>query len=150
MRQIKFRGQTIGGEWVTGNLSILEKDFSSTVKKGYYISNSAGAPFAFMVRPESVCQFTGLKDKNGTEIYEGDQFAPDTDNEEVKSVVRWDETFAKFVVDSYGYNYHIGEGSQEVYDNELSICDTYDLGDMILEYCQVIGNIHTQDGGQEG
>lgn len=95
-------------------------------------------------------QFTGLHDKNGVEIYEGDQFAPDTDNDEVKSVVRWDETFAKFVVDIYGYDFYIGEGSQEVYDNELSICDTTDLGDMNLEYCEIIGNTHTQDGGQEG
>ena len=71
MREIKFKAKTIGNEWVFGNVSHLKKDFS-TARKGHYISNSAGSPFAFMVRPETICQFTGHNDKNGVEIYEGD------------------------------------------------------------------------------
>lgn len=63
-REIKFRGKTIIGEWVTGCYTHLKKDFG-TVRQGHYISNKAGAPFAFMVRPETVGQFTGFKDKNG-------------------------------------------------------------------------------------
>lgn len=96
----------------------------------------------FEVIPDTVGQYTGRPDKNGREIYEGDKFNPDTDSEEVMAVVRWDDEFSKYVVDSYGYNFHIGEGSQEVYDNEISICDSTDLGDISSEYLEVIGNIH--------
>lgn len=169
MRQIKFRGlRTDGKGWVYGSIVYPNRllkgvwivpdvntcDFYPDQKDDEFDPNAEHHGITIgrflEVIPESVGQFTGLHDKNGSEIYEGDQFAPDTDNDEVKSVVRWDETSTKFVVDSYGYDFHIGEGSQEVYDNELSICDTTDLGDVILEYCEIIGNTHTEDGGQEG
>lgn len=137
-RQIKFRGLRTDGKGFSFGY------YCNIQEKEHYILEPCALGLAWTeVIPETVGQFTGLKDKNGKDIYEGDMFAPESNNEEVKVIVRWDENSAKFVVDSYGYNFHIGEGSQEVYDNELSICETNDLSDIILEYCEVIGNIYT-------
>ena len=59
-----FRGKTISGNWVHGLLA--NKDDK------WYISNKAGAPFAYEIRPESICQCTGLRDKNDALIWEND------------------------------------------------------------------------------
>lgn len=64
MREILFKAKTISGNWVNGLLA--NKDDK------WYISNKAGSPFAYEVRPETLCQFTGLCDKNGKRIWEND------------------------------------------------------------------------------
>lgn len=66
MREIKFRAQNFGGYW----------RYSDKCKNGMteffsYFTTLEGQDTP-VLNQNTLCQFTGLKDKNGKEIYEGD------------------------------------------------------------------------------
>ncbi len=62
---------TIDGKFHYGLLTHL-KEKNGLTKEGYYISNSVGMPFAYQVRPETICQFTGFRDRKMVQIFEFD------------------------------------------------------------------------------
>lgn len=116
-REIKFRGKSLDGIWEYGELHLRCKH--------PHIHNLIGAKI--YIDSNTVGQFTGLHDKNGKEIYEGD-------------IVRFNQ---KFLIENtllvcYECSHRGG----------FSLCKKegyYSMfGEAWLEpfYCEVIGNIY--------
>ena len=64
MREIKFRGRDIHGNWHIGLVT--------HTGNAWYISNQDGAETVYEIIPETIGQYTELKDQYGNELFEDD------------------------------------------------------------------------------
>ena len=150
MRTIKFKGKSIdSSKWIEGYY-YEECDIYTYITKDRQKKSMLNGNESVLVHPDTVCQFTGLLDKNGKEIYEGDVLRSDTypyscteikERDNYYGVIYWNCKDAAF-------NIMCIKNIKSSSDRIMSDGYSYSIFKDSLQDFEVIGNIHDPEWKQ--
>lgn len=91
IENIKFKAKRLdNGEWIIGSFVVMKIPALSKTTIGIVAADGATL---HEIDPSTVCQFTGLKDRNGVEVYEND----------IVKAVDWEEKICNVEYKDYGF-----------------------------------------------
>lgn len=138
MREILFRGKTVYNDigWVYGSLITSMKGIIPCIVTDVGVGDKNDLDYKFeYVDSKTISQFTGLCDRKGVKIFEGDIVKIYTKNPTIAQVVFSVENGFLFEIIKYIDKSMIGERVKRT-DFRCNIVDFYDKG------IEVIGNIY--------
>lgn len=138
MREIRFRAW-VNEEDEEYSRMVISEQAVVTILSHKYGKTGVAKPSGFsdidnQPKPERyvIMQYTGLKDKNGTEVYEGDIIKAERGGMTARLIIRWN---------NYHHGYRAYE-EKERYGRHISLND--------LDSYEVIGNMFEDEGLLEG
>lgn len=143
--EIEFKAQRIDNkEWVYGYF-IKNKNGECYIKDtDYNVTNGKNNLIPYEVIPETVCQYIGVKDKNGKKVYDNDkvklhQFLFDGNEieNELTGYVSYHKNTACYCISQIENNFYEKNTGYKKGEGQEPICNLYGLHE---ESFEVIGN----------
>ncbi len=126
--KVRMNGEKLPGNWVYGGIFHGTGDHSIIYGCKSNVEQIGGILEKYPVYSDTVGEYTGLADKNGVKIFEGDIVA--CDGYDGYAEIKWCEYTARFIIE---------------HDEFIADFDNFDNID-----CKVVGNIHDNPELLEG